>query len=448
MIQQSVSESWIPPGLEGIHFHQRGEFWLCLNSAVPAWFVTTEVGALLFKLSNGKRSLKNIHQLLVVSNIHFSLPSIIDFFNSIASSGFYDSSVDEENLWDNRKLTAMHLHLTNRCNLQCTYCFRESSPKIPIHHTSDHFCNMLEYIKPFTAEEMTVTFTGGEPTLFPGFEEVVLTSTQLGYKNLLLTNGTRVTSKFADFISQHFSNVKISLDGPNEAVHSLTRGKGNFQLALRGIRELADRGANLTVQVTVSQSNLESCTEIKALLKGVKVLFTPILPMGRGDSLDKEFIDDKAFLGLTRGLARVTEGKLETSVFPGVRQRRCHAGISNISVADSGDVYPCHLFHYERYKFGNIFTDSFKDIFFGSKIKQYVESMDVEANNSICSTCEVRFLCGGGCKANALHATGDHHGVDLYCSYLKESIVDQLFNSCGIDFSETVALTPTLDQDL
>jgi radical SAM protein with 4Fe4S-binding SPASM domain len=438
MAQKIVSANWIPPELKDVHFRQRGESWLCLNSTVPAWFVATQVGILLLKLSNGKRSLGQIHQLLITHDVLFSLTSIIEFFNKVIASGFYGSSVDEEILWGDRNLTAMHLHLTNRCNLQCTYCFRESSPKIPIHHTSEHFCEMLEYIKPFTSKAMTVTFTGGEPTLFPEFEEVVRTSTQLGYKNELLTNGTRITAKLADFIVQHFHHTKISLDGPNEAIHSLTRGNGNFQLALRGIRELADKGANLTVQVTVSKSNLESCQEIKTLLEGVEIKFTPLMPMGRGDTLDKEFIDNEAFLGLSRGLERVTEGKLKTSLRPGVRMRRCHAGISNISVADTGDVYPCHLFHYERFKFGNIFTDSFGDIFWGSKIKQYVKSMDVEENNSICRSCEVRFLCAGGCKANALHATGDHQGVDLYCSYLKESIIDQLFNSCGVDYSSSV----------
>ena len=440
MTQQIVFASWIPPELKDIHFHQRGEFWLCLNSSVPAWFIATEVGTLLLKLSNGIRSLDKIHQLLINSDVSFSLESIMDFFSAVITAGFYGSSVDEETLWDDRKLAAMHLHLTNRCNLQCTYCFRESSPKIPIHHTSEHFCKMLEYVKPFTLEAMNVTFTGGEPTLFPEFEEVVRTSTHLGYKNELLTNGTRINTKLAGFIAQHFHHTKISLDGPNEAIHSLTRGDGNFQLVLRGIRELAEKGANLTVQVTVSKSNLEFCTEIENLLEGVEIKFTPLLPMGRGDTLDKEFINNEAFLGLSRGLERVTEGKLKTSLMPGVRMRRCHAGISNISVADTGDIYPCHLFHYERYKFGNIFSDSFEEIFWGSKIKQYVKSMDVEENNSICRSCEVRFLCAGGCKANALHSTGDHHGVDLYCSYLKESIIDQLFDSCKVDYSSSVVL--------
>jgi radical SAM protein with 4Fe4S-binding SPASM domain len=132
--------------------------------------------------------------------------------------------------------------------------------------------------------------------------------------------------------------------------------------------------------------------------------------MGRGNQVpDYNYIDNDAFSGLHRGLARVSEGRLASEYVPGYRTRRCHAGAFNMSIADTGDVYPCHLFHQASFKLGNIFTDTFDDIFDGKRNREYVASMDVEANNSICAACEVRFLCGGGCKANALHSSGDHH---------------------------------------
>ncbi|WP_445520816.1 SPASM domain-containing protein [Streptomyces sp. NEAU-174] len=84
-------------------------------------------------------------------------------------------------------------------------------------------------------------------------------------------------------------------------------------------------------------------------------------------------------------------------------------------------------------RLGNIFNQPFDEIFFSERNRAYVETMDVEANNDVCRSCEVRFLCGGGCKANTLHSIGDHRGVDLYCGYLRTTITDELFRSCGVE---------------
>jgi radical SAM protein with 4Fe4S-binding SPASM domain len=138
--------------------------------------------------------------------------------------------------------------------------------------------------------------------------------------------------------------------------------------------------------------------------------------MLRGD-----YITNDEFYQLSRG-----KGSSVKHV-SGNRHRGCYAGSGSLSIADNGDVYPCHLFHSSEFRFGNIFHDPFEKIFFGDGVKEYVRSMDVEDNNPTCRTCEVRFLCGGGCHANTLHATGDHHGVDTFCSYLKKTIYDRLF---------------------
>jgi radical SAM protein with 4Fe4S-binding SPASM domain len=258
-----------------------------------------------------------------------------------------------------------------------------------------------------------------------------MTSSELGYENTLLTNGTLVDKKRAAFLTERFSHITVSLDGPSEAVHTATRGSGNFQNVLNGIGLLAKCGDNVTVKMTVSKSNIAYAEKLQdSLPENVLAHFTPLLPIGRGAKLETEFIDSDTFLKLRRCLAPPTDENPETAMTPGLRRRRCHAGLSNISVADTGDVYPCHLFHYEQFRCGNIFSDSFDEIFFSRRMKKYVQYMDVERNNGICRECGIRFLCSGGCKANALHASGDYRGVDLYCSYLEETILEALFRQC------------------
>ncbi|MBM9503135.1 radical SAM/SPASM domain-containing protein [Actinacidiphila acididurans] len=448
-VQDDV-DRWVPPALPHLVVRQRGEHWLCLNPVVPAWFVTNRAGALVVRLADGVRTVSDIHRLLVASGVAMPLGPVMELFAAARQSLIFEQGADREGAddWGARRLTAVHLHLTNRCNLECTYCFRESTPRLPVHLTADHFAEALRRMAPFAAESLKVTFTGGEPTLFPGFETVVEASTGMGYDNILLTNGTLITADRAAFIARHFSEITISLDGPTEAVHAATRGRGNYGRVLAGIRRLADAGANVRVKVTVSPDNLQHCDQVSEVLPdSVPVQFTPMMPMGRSQETHHDFLDDETFVGLRRGLARVTEGRLSSSYTPGFRTRRCHAGAFNVSIADTGDVYPCHLFHKDRFRLGNIFEQSFDEIFFGERNRAYVDSMDVEANNDVCRSCEVRFLCGGGCKANTLHSMGDYRGVDRYCSYLRTTITDELFHSCGVAVEKVPAAAAAVQAD-
>jgi radical SAM protein with 4Fe4S-binding SPASM domain len=423
-----VDANWIVPAVPELKVVERDGAWLCLNPEVPAWLRTTQSGALLLQLVDGHQSIEDLHSILTASGIPASIPQLSNFFQkALAAKLFEKPEHDSSTLpWESRKLSAMYLHLTNRCNLQCSYCYRESSPHLPILHDSRRFCEMFEYIKPFTSPNMTITFSGGEPLMHPGFREIAQTAVSLGYSNALLTNATLISEENADFIRDHFRFVKISLDGPNEETHAKTRGKGNFARVLKGIERLAHRGVRVKVQVTLAKSTLPNLGDIKKVvpdLPNVNVTFTPLLPMGRGAEMDSEGVDNETFYEFAQG--RRSVGRYT----PGQRIRSCHAGLSNLSIADTGDVYPCHHFHSGEFHFGNIFHDPFGEIFFGEKIRDYVRSMDVMHNNPECAACEVRFLCGGGCHANTLHAMGDYRGADTFCSYLKRVIYDDLFAS-------------------
>lgn len=419
---------WVPSAIPELHVEEREGQWLCLNPAVPGWIFTTEMGALLLQLVDGERSVGDIVRLLVDGGVGVSEALVTQFFVEAEQGLLFGTGRplrDPLDFWNERRLTAMHLHLTDRCNLECTYCLRHSSPRIAIRHRPEQFIGMLEYIAPLTARRFEVTFTGGEPLMYPGFTEVVEASTRLGYRNLLLSNGIAVTPARAEFIAKHFAQAQISLDGADAEEHAVNRGN-NFDKVVRGIRLLAEAGANVVVQVTMSRQNLEGSARVREVLPPtVRTRFTPAMPHGRGAEHPELFIDNDQFVAFRRKLDPTNSAPADYR--PGEVVRSCHAGLSNLSISDNGDIYPCHLMHSEEFHFGNIFHDALEDIFFGPRIHAFVGEMDVTRNNPICSTCSVRYLCGGGCKANTLAATGDWHDVDLWCTYQKQSIFDDLF---------------------
>ena len=424
---------WIPPVVHDLRFIERNGRWLCLNPVVPGWVITTEAGALLLQLVDGRRSVQDIGDLLRSSGLDVDQTHVAAFFSDAKDGRIYDINrdvADPLELWRERRLTAMHLHLTDRCNLECTYCLRESSPRVPIRHQPERFVELFDYVKPFVSDQLNLTFTGGEPLMYPGFTHVVEAASDHGFRNLLYTNGVLVTEVLAQFIARHFARVQVSLDGANADAHAQTRGN-NADRVLRGIHFLAQAGAAVTVQVTISTANRDSASRVRSVLpESVQVRYTPVMPHGRGVYVQELFLTNDEFVAFSR----LTDDKGASAVVyqPGMKTRSCHAGLSNLSISDSGDTYPCHLFHRPEFRFGNVFHDRFEDIFFGEPIRSYVAGMDVTRNNPVCAGCEVRYLCGGGCKANTLAISGDWHGVDMWCSYLKTTIFESLFRGTDV----------------
>jgi radical SAM protein with 4Fe4S-binding SPASM domain len=433
----TIDADWIPPAIPELQALERDGSVLCLNPEVPAWLGTRPSGARMLQLVDGESSVRDYHALLRASGGSYSLDEMVRFFQQVVNTRFFDPPRETpwDDRWRERKLRGIYLHLTNRCNLQCSYCYRESSPHLPVLHGAERFCEMLDYVQSFAIPDLHITFSGGEPLTHPGLHEVAAHAHRLGYSNSLLTNATLVTEKRAAFIAECFKLVKISLDGPTDEIHSQTRGKGNFRKVLRGIERLAATGIRVLVQVTLARSNLPYAHEIRKVLPDVpniRLVFTPLLPMGRGMATEgDDFLGDEIFHRFSRKLPKESKKRLRKQYLPGIRATRCEAGSSGISVADDGGVYPCHLFHFDRYLLGNIFEDPFEEIFFGERNRRFVRSMDVEVNNPKCRRCAVRFFCGGGCHANTLYAIGDHRGEDSYCAYIEKKTYDELFYLIG-----------------
>jgi radical SAM protein with 4Fe4S-binding SPASM domain len=426
------ASDWIPPAIDDLCVIERNGHWLCLNPAVPGWVITSEAGALVLQLGDGRRSVQEIGDLLRSNGLDVDQTHVATLFAEARDGRLFDASrevTDPLELWNQRRLTAMHLHLTDRCNLECTYCLRESSPRIPIRHGPERFVDLFDYIAPFVGDRLELTFTGGEPLMYPGFTQVVEAASDHRFRNQLLTNGILITEARAEFIARHFAGVQVSLDGADAEAHAETRGN-NADRVLRGIHRLVKAGAAVTVQVTVSTTNRASASRIRSVLpEGVQVRYTPVMPHGRGVDVKESFLTNDDFVAFARSINDSDMGAV--AYVPGMQARSCHAGLSNLSISDCGDAYPCHLFHRPEFRFGNVFHDRFEDIFFGKAIRAYVAGMDVTRNNPVCAGCEVRYLCGGGCKANTLAVSGDWHGVDMWCGYLKTTILDNLFG--GVD---------------
>lgn len=129
------------------------------------------------------------------------------------------------------------LELANVCNLHCAYCLRDEDA---LYHDAPRFIDLdfmvrlLEDLKN-VAGVTEVSFTGGEPTLHPHFEQVVAACAAHGMKVSFVTNGWNFAEVWGR-ISKHresLSQVAFSLDGTTATAHDRWRGKGSFERLIR-----------------------------------------------------------------------------------------------------------------------------------------------------------------------------------------------------------------------
>ncbi|TNF04210.1 MAG: radical SAM protein [Deltaproteobacteria bacterium] len=141
------------------------------------------------------------------------------------------------------------------CNLECTNCYIESSPKNDqlSYITTDDVTPYLKEIKENHWDIQTIGFTGGEPFLNPNMINILSSVLEAGFNALVLTNAYNVIKRWEkpllELKDQYGDKLRlrISLDHYTARVHEQERGKGTFDKTLQSLKWLFDSGFSLSV---------------------------------------------------------------------------------------------------------------------------------------------------------------------------------------------------------
>lgn len=127
-----------------------------------------------------------------------------------------------------RVATDLRVSLTDRCNLRCTYCMPAEGldwlPKSEV--LSDDELVRLIGIAVTRLGVTDVRFTGGEPLLRPGLEQVIAATAALHPRPRIsmTSNGVTLARRAAGLVEAGLDRVNVSLDTLDEArFHALTR---------------------------------------------------------------------------------------------------------------------------------------------------------------------------------------------------------------------------------
>ena len=360
----------------------------------------------------------------------------------------------------------LYLHLTNKCNLKCPYCYnktdRETKIKLekkglvsPTMSTGE----FKEVIGSAIAHGLQgLFFTGGEPLLRPDAMELVLFARQQSDLRVargaepvelqMLTNAILVDDEVARQMCERLDTVTISLDGHEQHLHEEQRGKRTFEPTIRGIKRIVEMRKRLGVRTprialvpALTQQTIGFMKEIYEFgldVLGADTLAPIIFQAGDHQAVSlrqiPQLTDYETALARTNAYLderRQRRNEPAAAIRPLSRRNQCGVGNGEISVDPGGFVYPCQMLHYDEFICGNVREHDIKDIFQESPVMRQARGTTVETL-PVCSHCDFRYLCHGGCRATAYNVyrqLGKHN--EIYCKMLETQAVRRLWTAAS-----------------
>jgi radical SAM protein with 4Fe4S-binding SPASM domain len=314
--------------------------------------------------------------------------------------------------------------LTTRCNLSCRHCYNASHYKA--NTIPPHILHMVAD-KLASSGIFFITLSGGEPLMEPEIWNIITIFKEKKKNVTLVTNGTLITEKIARKIKgAGIDSVQISIDGLRETHDYLRRAKGCFDKSLHALEFLLNEKVFVTVNMTVSQRNVE---EVPLLLNHLLTMgvhrfrATRLVTMGRSETSDIKTLTKEQTKSLTEYLLeKRLEYKDKIQIVPdecmsflgekihdyGLTWSGCPAGITECAVDSAGIVYPCVFLSYEEFGMGSLLDSDFDEIWRSEPFQKFrkIERM---------CRCPIFDFCKGGCPAAAYGRYKDIKRKDPYC---------------------------------
>src|SRR6184192_4420024 len=196
--------------------------------------------------------------------------------------------------------SVLTIDLTNRCNMMCDPCFMDANQVGFVHElTWEEIKTLLDNaitIKP--RRQMSVQFSGGEPTLSPYFLDAVRYAREVGYNSVqAATNGIEF-AKSPEFCKQAaeagLRYAYLQFDGVGNAANSHRLVGNLFDVKLRAIENLWSAGVDIVPVITIVNgiNNEQVGRVIQFALDNPKKInflsFQPVSFTGRDEAVTPE----------------------------------------------------------------------------------------------------------------------------------------------------------------
>lgn len=299
---------------------------------------------------------------------------------------------------------SMEFSLTNRCNANCIWCNdRKIRGLYNKDIDSEAVIRTLENMK--LKDVKAVTFEGGgEPTLHPDFNRIIIGAYLIGLDIGIITNGINIDNKVnvvyiydgrpieqvsrARIILESCKWIRISLDAGTKKTYKLLKGTDKFDKVMKNIEMLCKLKKQLRSKCKIGISYIEHDKNISEIVPIIKRL----------DKIGADYIQLKPL---------IKEGKFEETDYvksfftPGTKIKviqsgydyskdynYCYAHLFSGQIDAGGNVnLCCNLGYKKRLNFGNINKQSFSKIWLGKKRQRIIKKTLSKRFKERCPVC-------------------------------------------------------------
>ncbi|MFW6054281.1 MAG: thio(seleno)oxazole modification radical SAM maturase SbtM [Thermodesulfobacteriota bacterium] len=301
-------------------------------------------------------------------------------------------------------------HVTQACDLHCRHCYDRSSRS---YLDLDKALRILEGFTDFCARRRVrgqVSFSGGNPLLYPEFQTLYRAAAQGGLITAVLGNPAEREMLERLAAIQRPAFYQISLEGLR-AHNDWIRQPGHFQRSLDFLSLLREMNIPSRVMLTLTEANLDQVLPLAEMLRDKvdRFTFNRLSLVGEGAFLRlpapenyQKFLGDfldaaksNPVIGLKDNLFNVVLHEHGQPLFGGCTGFGCGAAFNFVSLLPDGEVHACRKF--PSY-LGNVFEHTFDDIYDGPQARAY------RAGPAACRDCSISPVCRG-CLA-VVHSLG------------------------------------------
>jgi uncharacterized protein len=344
---------------------------------------------------------------------------------------------------ENDTLTAW-LHVTNSCNLRCTYCYLDKTSE---HMTEDVARRSIDAIFRSAYKQdfrrVRLKYAGGEASLHLSrllelHDYAVRQAQQLeiDLEAHILSNGVILSQRTIDQLKARRIGVTISLDGVgtyHDSQRPFSNGLGSFKYVDRTITRLLQNGIVPYITVTVSQRNLDGLPSLMSYILEREMRFT--LSYYRDNTCsthvqDLQFSEEQMITAMRSVFTLIEQNLPEQCLLNSLidkadlsrsHHHTCGVGVNSLVIDQHGGVAKCQADIKQR-----VTTIDSSDPLQAIKDDRLgIQGVSVDAKEG-CRSCEWRYWCAGGCPLLTHRLTGRYDLQSPNCHIYKSLFPDVL----------------------
>lgn len=304
----------------------------------------------------------------------------------------------------NYNFETANIALTSKCNLFCKHCGAASRQvEIPL----DTLLNLIRKLKIYGVKH--IIFSGGEPFCRKDIFSILDYCEKECISFAILTNGTMANAEMLSQLKKYrfLSYVRISVDYTSNEKMVIFRGMYDImERIIDTLVKLKHLEIPFGIGMTIMDDNISDIRGVARFAKENGAAFfraSPVVSIGRSHGIKHdidfyvkalfELFDTRKILGIGGNypfmMLQKNLNKLSKNFL-----KECPGGIHEISIMSDGSVNRCPLS--ECYEGINILRMPLENA-----IDEVVKKCNISVDYEMCSECNDKELCRGGCKVES-----------------------------------------------